>query len=301
MSLKASSNKRVRNLSKSFIREVEKIIKYLSKDLLTFFSFIFSVMIILMALLPQYISPYDPYKIDPYATFKPPSLEHLFGTDDLGRDILSQVIYGARTSMTIGASAASLSILIGTLLGLLAGFYGGRIDLAISMIIDAKLSIPTFFLILVVIAIFGGSMINMIIVIGITIWPPIARVVRAMTHSIRAMDFVEAAKALGASAAWIIFRHILPQTIGVVLSLGILQMGSAIIIEAGLSFLGLGDPTLISWGKMLSIAQTYISRAWWMGFFPGLFLFLTILSFNILGDKLYEYYNPKLREKVVYI
>jgi len=301
LNLKASSNKRVRNLSKSFIREVEKIIKYLSKDLLTFFSFIFSVMIILMALLPQYISPYDPYKIDPYATFKPPSLEHLFGTDDLGRDILSQVIYGARTSMIIGASAASLSILIGTLLGLLAGFYGGRIDLAISMIIDAKLSIPTFFLILVVIAIFGGSMINMIIVIGITIWPPIARVVRAMTHSIRAMDFVEAAKALGASATWIIFRHILPQTIGVVLSLGILQMGSAIIIEAGLSFLGLGDPTLISWGKMLSIAQTYISRAWWMGFFPGLFLFLTILSFNILGDKLYEYYNPKLREKVVYI
>ena len=299
--MKASSNKRVRNLSKSFIREVEKIIKYLSKDLLTFFSFIFSVMIILMALLPQYISPYDPYKIDPYATFKPPSLEHLFGTDDLGRDILSQVIYGARTSMIIGASAASLSILIGTLLGLLAGFYGGRIDLAISMIIDAKLSIPTFFLILVVIAIFSGSMINMIIVIGITIWPPIARVVRAMTHSIRAMDFVEAAKALGASATWIIFRHILPQTIGVVLSLGILQMGSAIIIEAGLSFLGLGDPTLISWGKMLSIAQTYISRAWWMGFFPGLFLFLTILSFNILGDKLYEYYNPKLREKVVYI
>lgn len=299
--MKASSNKRVRNLSKSFIREVEKIIKYLSKDLLTFFSFIFSIMIILMALLPQYISPYDPYKIDPYATFKPPSLEHLFGTDDLGRDILSQVIYGARTSMIIGASAASLSILIGTLLGLLAGFYGGRIDLAISMIIDAKLSIPTFFLILVVIAIFGGSMINMIIVIGITIWPPIARVVRAMTHSIRAMDFVEAAKALGASATWIIFRHILPQTIGVVLSLGILQMGSAIIIEAGLSFLGLGDPTLISWGKMLSIAQTYISRAWWMGFFPGLFLFLTILSFNILGDKLYEYYNPKLREKVVYI
>jgi peptide/nickel transport system permease protein len=291
----------VRNLSKSFIREVEKIIKYLSKDLLTFFSFIFSVMIILMALLPQYISPYDPYKIDPYATFKPPSLEHLFGTDDLGRDILSQVIYGARTSMIIGASAALLSILIGTLLGLIAGFYGGRIDLAISMIIDAKLSIPTFFLILVVIAIFGGSMINMIIVIGITIWPPIARVVRAMTHSIRAMDFVEAAKALGASATWIIFRHILPQTIGVVLSLGILQMGSAIIIEAGLSFLGLGDPTLISWGKMLSIAQTYISRAWWMGFFPGLFLFLTILSFNILGDKLYEYYNPKLREKVVYI
>jgi len=301
LSLKASSNKRVRNLSKSFIREVEKIIKYLSKDLLTFFSFIFSVMIILMALLPQYISPYDPYKIDPYATFKPPSLEHLFGTDDLGRDMLSQVIYGARTSMIIGASAALLSILIGTLLGLIAGFYGGRIDLAISMIIDAKLSIPTFFLILVVIAIFGGSMINMIIVIGITIWPPIARVVRAMTHSIRAMDFVEAAKALGASATWIIFRHILPQTIGVVLSLGILQMGSAIIIEAGLSFLGLGDPTLISWGKMLSIAQTYISRAWWMGFFPGLFLFLTILSFNILGDKLYEYYNPKLREKVVYI
>jgi len=301
LSLKASSNKRVRNLSKSFIREVEKIIKYLSKDLLTFFSFIFSVMIILMALLPQYISPYDPYKIDPYATFKPPSLEHLFGTDDLGRDILSQVIYGARTSMIIGASAALLSILIGTLLGLIAGFYGGRIDLAISMVIDAKLSIPTFFLILVVIAIFGGSMINMIIVIGITIWPPIARVVRAMTHSIRAMDFVEAAKALGASATWIIFRHILPQTIGVVLSLGILQMGSAIIIEAGLSFLGLGDPTLISWGKMLSIAQTYISRAWWMGFFPGLFLFLTILSFNILGDKLYEYYNPKLREKVVYI
>jgi len=291
----------MKNAFNSLSRESKNLLKYLSRGPLTFFSLTFSIMIVFMALFAQFITPYDPYKINPYATFRPPAAEYPFGTDDLGRDVLSQVIYGARTSMIIGASAALLSILIGTLLGLVAGFFGGRADLAISMFIDAKLSIPTFFLILVIIAIFGGSIINMIIVIGITIWPPIARVVRAITQSIKAMDFVEAARALGASTVWIIFRHILPQTVGIVLSLGILQMGSAIVIEAGLSFLGLGDPTLISWGKMLSIAQTYISRAWWMGFFPGLFLFLTILSFNVLGDKLYEYFNPKLRERVIYI
>ncbi|MEM4970777.1 MAG: ABC transporter permease [Sulfolobales archaeon] len=254
-----------------------------------------------MAAAPSAISPYDPYKIDAYSTFQPPSIMHPFGTDDLGRDVLSQVIHGARTSIFVAAAAASFSMILGAVLGLLAGYYGGKTDLAISMVIDAKLSIPTFFLVLVVIAIFGGSIINMIIVIGITIWPPIARITRAAVHSLRSTDFVEAARALGASSIWIITRHILPQVIGVILALGILQMGSAIIIEAGLSFLGLGDPTIISWGRMLSIAQTYVEKAWWMGLFPGLFLFLTILSFNIVGDRLYEYFNPKLREKLTYL
>jgi len=272
-----------------------------SKSAIGAFSLAFAVAVVIMAAFPSYISPYDPYKIDAYKTFQQLSPEHPFGTDDLGRDVLSQVIHGARTSMSIAVASVAFSLFLGTLLGLLAGYYGGRVDLAVSMVIDAKLSIPTFFLVLVVIAIFGGSILNMVIVIGLTIWPPIARVVRAFVHSIRRSDFIEAARALGASSLWIVTRHILPQIVGVIISIGILQMGTAVIIEAGLSFLGLGDPTVISWGRMLSIAQTYIERAWWMGLFPGLFLFLTILSFNILGDRLYEYYNPKLRERILYI
>lgn len=285
----------------SYLNVARESLLYVSRDLIGLFSLIFSVTVIIMAILPSALSPYDPYRIDAYRTFQPPSLSHPFGTDDLGRDVLSQVIHGARTSIFIAAAAASFSVLLGTVLGLLAGYYGGKIDLAINMVIDAKLSIPTFFLVLVVIAIFGGSIINMIIVIGITIWPPIARITRAAVHSIRSTDFVEAARALGATNIWVISRHILPQVMGVVISLGILQMGSAVIVEAGLSFLGLGDPTVISWGRMLSIAQTYVEKAWWMGLFPGLFLFLTILSFNVVGDRLYEYYNPKLREKLTYL
>jgi peptide/nickel transport system permease protein len=283
------------------LRLASEPLSYVAKTPLGVISLLFFSIVILMAVFPSHISPYDPYKIDADNVFKPPSVVHLFGTDDLGRDVMSQVIYGARTSMTIAAMAVLVSTILGTFLGLIAGYYGGRTDIAVSMAIDAKLSIPTFFLVLVVIAIFGGTITNMILVIGITIWPPIARVVRAAVHSIRSHDFVEAARALGASSSWIISRHILPQVVGVIVSISILQMGSAVIIEAGLSFLGLGDPTVISWGRMLSIAQTYIEKAWWMGLFPGLFLFLTILSLNIIGDRLYEFYNPKLREKLTYI
>ena len=283
------------------LRLASEPLSYVVKTPLGAISLLFFSTVILMALLPSYISPYDPYKIDAVNTFRPPSMEHPFGTDDLGRDVMSQVIHGARTSMTIAAMAVLVSTILGTVLGLIAGYYGGKADIAVSMAIDAKLSIPTFFLVLVVIAIFGGTMANMILVIGITIWPPIARVVRAAVHSIRSNDYIEAARALGASSSWIVSRHILPQLLGVIFSISILQMGTAVIIEAGLSFLGLGDPSVISWGRMISIAQTYIERAWWMGFFPGLFLFLTILSLNIIGDRLYEFYNPKLKEKVTYI
>lgn len=276
-------------------------IQYLAREPLGLFSLTFTMAIIIMATIPTHIAPYDPYKIDASNTFKPPSPMHPFGTDDLGRDVFSQVIYGARTSMIIAVAAVAFSALLGTILGIIAGYYGGRADLAVSMVIDAKLSIPTFFLVLVVIALFGGSIANMIIVIGITIWPPIARVVRALVNSIRGSDFIEAARAIGASSIWIISKHIVPQIVGAVAAISILQMGSAVIIEAGLSFLGFGDPTLISWGKMLNIAQTYVEKAWWIGLFPGLFLFLTILSLNILGDRLYEYYNPRLREKVSYL
>ena len=276
-------------------------IQYLAREPIGLFSLIFTIAINIMATIPTYIAPYDPYRIDASNTFKPPSPMHPFGTDDLGRDVLSQVIYGARTSMMIAVAAVAFSALLGTILGIMAGYYGGRADLAVSMVIDAKLSIPTFFLVLVVIALFGGSIANMIIVIGITIWPPIARVVRALVNSIRASDFIEAARAIGASSIWIISKHIVPQIVGVVAVISILQMGSAVIIEAGLSFLGFGDPTLISWGKMLNIAQTYVEKALWIGLFPGLFLFLTILSLNILGDRLYEYYNPRLREIVSYL
>lgn len=274
---------------------------YVAKDPLGIFSLCFATALALMAAAPGLLSPYDPYAIDSANTFSPPSLSHPFGTDDLGRDVLSQVIHGARVSMTIALSAVAFATVLGSLLGLLAGYYGGRADLAVSFAIDARLSMPTFFLVLVFIAIFGSSMANIVLIIGITLWTSTARIVRAAVHSLRSSDFVEAAKSLGAGSLWIMGKHILPQVAGLIISVSVLELGSAIIIEAGLSFLGLGDPTVISWGRMLSAAQTYVDRAWWMGFFPGIFLFLSIFSFNILGDRLYEYYNPKAREKIIYI
>jgi len=245
----------------------------------------------------QYLTPYDPFGIYPASVLMQPSASHPFGTDDLGRDILHLVLFGTKISLTIGFSSVIISSSIGIAVGALSGYYGGKVEDILMRITDMLLIVPSFFLILIVIALFGSSLRNIILIIGLTTWPGTARLLRSEFLSIREQEFVEAAHTVGASNLRIIFRHILPNAIYPVIVNSSLQVGSSILTEAGLSFLGLGDPSLVSWGRMLSVAQLYVRRAWWMATFPGLAIFITVMAFNLVGDGLNDALNPRLRER----
>jgi len=229
--------------------------------------------------------------------FIPPTLAHPMGTDDLGRDILSEVLYGASTSMTVGFFAAVTSVLIGMLVGAIAGYYGKIVDDALMRITELFQVIPNLLLALVAVAIIGPTIWNLIWVIGVTAWPSTARLVRAEFLTLRERTFVEAARGLGASNLRIMFGEILPNAMGPVIVNGSFGMAFAIILEAGLSFLGLGDPNIASLGRLLIEAQAYLRIAWWISFFPGLFIALIVLSLNLIGDGLNEALNPRLRER----
>lgn len=250
----------------------------------------------LIAIFAPIITPYDPSKMI-FDRFLGPCLEHPLGTDHMGRDQLSRMIWGARISLFVGFVSAGISISIGVLLGSFAGYYGGKIDDITMRVVDFFLVIPTFFLILLIIAMFGPSIWNIMFVIGLTAWPGTTRLIRGQFLSLKEQPFVEAERALGASDFRIIFRCILPNAIHPVLVNLSFRVGAAIIIEASLSFLGLGDPRSISWGQMLNTAQRFIRTAWWMAVFPGLFISIAVLSFNLVGDGLNDALNPRLMER----
>jgi len=252
---------------------------------------------IILALSAPIISPYDPFKINLADRHKPPSREHLMGTDEFGRDVFSRIIWGSRISMIIGFLAAGISTILGIGLGSISGYYGGMIDDIIMRIVDIFMVIPTFFLILIIIALFGSSMWNVMVVIGITSWPGTARIMRAQFLAVREKEFIEAAKALGANDFKIILFHILPNAIYPVVVNASLQIAGAILTEASLSFLGLGDPSKISWGLMLNRALQYMRQSWWQTIFPGICIFLLVFSFNVIGDGLNDALNPRLRER----
>lgn len=255
-------------------------------------SFIFSIFIV--AVMAPYIAPYDPYKINVYKVLEPPSAEHPFGTDELGRDILSRIIYGARVSIKVGFLAMGIAIATGTLLGAVAGYYGGFIDTVIMRLVDVMLAFPTLFLILAVVAVVEPNIYIIMVVIGLTGWMDVARLVRAEVLSLKEREFVLAARAIGASSKRIIFKHILPNAIYPVIVAATFSVGGAILIESGLSFLGLGiQPPEPSWGGILSVGKDYITVAWWMSLFPGIAIFLTVLSFNLLGEALRDALDPK--------
>lgn len=253
----------------------------------------FILMIVLIALLAPIIVPYDPYKINVYKVLEPPSKEHPFGTDELGRDVFSRVIYGARVSLKVGIIAMGIAIITGTLLGSIAGYYGGFIDSLIMRIVDVMLSFPTLFLILAIVAVLEPNIYLIMAVIGLTGWMDVARLVRAEVLSLKEREFVLASKAIGASSIRIIFKHILPNAIYPVIVAATFAVGGAILIESGLSFLGLGiQPPEPSWGGILSVGKDYITVAWWMSFFPGIAIFLTVLSFNLFGEALRDALDP---------
>lgn len=270
------------------------ILRRLLKNKLGIVGLIFITAVFLIAVLAPYIAPYDPYQINVYKVLTPPSIEHPLGTDELGRDVLSRVIYGARVSLKVGFIAMGIAILTGTVLGAVAGYYGGIIDTLIMRFVDVMLAFPTLFLILAVVAMLEPSIYIIMTVIGLTGWMDVARLVRAEVLSIKEREYVLAAKAIGASSVRILFKHVLPNAIYPVIVAATFAVGGAILIESGLSFLGLGiQPPEPSWGGILSVGKDYITVAWWLSLFPGIAIFFTVLSFNLLGEALRDALDPK--------
>jgi len=244
-----------------------------------------------VAIFAPVLAPYDLLELG--RSFQPPSATHLLGTDSLGSDVFSNLIAGARTSLTVGLFAAATSAIVGVTVGSIAGYCGGTVDQILMRVTEMFQILPQFFLAVVIVALFGASIWNIIIVIGILTWPATARLTRAEFLRLRNAEFVDAARSIGTSHRRILLGVILPNASPPIIVNSALQISSAILLETSLSFLGLGDPNITSWGTMLHNAQDYFSRAWWMAVFPGLALFCTTLSLNLLADGLNDALNPK--------
>jgi len=254
--------------------------KIFLKDPIGIFAISVIFILIISAIFAPYIAPYDPNEINVEEILLPPSFSHPFGTDRLGRDVLSRVIYGSRISLEVGIVSVGISVILGIIFGSIAGYYGGIIDKVIMRFVDIMLCFPTFFLILAVIAILEPSIINIMIVIGVTSWMGVARLIRAEFLSLKERDFVLSAKLSGASDFKIIIKHILPNALPPALVAATLGIAAAILVESALSFLGIGvQPPTPSWGNMLYEGKDCLDIAWWLSFFPGLAILLTVLSY----------------------
>ncbi len=241
----------------------------------------------LLAIIAPMICPYDPSLIDQSNLLMPPSYKHLLGTDSLGRDLLSRIIFGARISLSIGLIAVGISVAIGLIFGAISGFYGGMIDSIIMRFVDIMLCFPTFYLILAVAAILGPSIFNIMVIIGFTSWMGTARLIRAEIFSLKEREFIQAERSIGASNFRIISMHLIPNAIGPVLVNATLGIAGAILLESGLSFLGLGvQPPTPSWGNILIESKSTLGVAWWITVFPGLAILVTILGFNFISEGL---------------
>jgi peptide/nickel transport system permease protein len=243
------------------------------------------------------LAPYDPAAYDVKQILLAPSPAHWFGTDQLGRDVLSRMLFGSRISMAVGFVSVGIAVLVGTLIGTVAAYYGGRVDEALMRFVDLMLNFPRFFLLLTLIALLRPSIWVIMAVIGLTGWMGLARLVRGEILSLREREFVQGARALGAPDARIMFRHILPNALVPVLVSATLGVAGAILTESGLSFLGLGvQPPTPSWGNILIDGKSNIEIAWWLSAFPGLAILVTVLAYNLLGEGLRDALDPRLRQ-----
>jgi len=253
-------------------------------------------LILAVGTLAPAIAPYSYSTQSLLARLERPSAAHWLGTDGFGRDILTRVIWGGRVSLEIGLLATGLSVIVGTVLGGIAAYFGGAVDTAIMRVADVFMAIPALFLILVVVALFGAGLTNTAAVIGLVTWAQVARIVRGECLSLRARDFVDAARALGASHRRILGRHVLVNALPVIIVQATLLLGQTILIESGLSYLGLGaQPPLPSWGNMIVEGRQFLASAWWVATFPGVAIFVTVLGFNLFGDGLRDALDPRLR------
>ena len=249
--------------------------------------------LLFVAIFGTYLAPYNPKTLND-DLFAAPCAKYPLGTDNLGHDILSQILCGASTSLKIGIIAAVISAVIGVTFGGIAGFYGGIADRILNEIMNIFLMLPTFFLILLIIATFGSSMTNVMIVIGLTSWVGNARLMRAQAKAIRERTFVKSCIAMGESKASILIKHVLPNGIFPIIANTTMNISSAILTEAGLSFLGLGDPNVVSWGQIINTGKGYLPKCWWICTFPGIATIFTVLTFFLIGEGLNRVLSPKM-------
>lgn len=274
---------------------IKIIWKRFKKNSLSVAGIVVIMVIATIAVFAPFISPYKPTAINVHNILSPPSLSHPFGTDELGRDVLTRMIWGSRVSLKVGFVAVGIAITIGIIVGAAAGYYGGRIDAILMRFVDVMLAFPTFFLILAVIAIVEPSISTIMIVIGLTSWMDVARLVRAEFLTLKERDFVFAAKVIGGSDIRLIFRHIMPNALSPVFVAATFGIAGAILVESGLSFLGLGvQPPDPSWGNILTSGKDNITVAWWMSLFPGIAILITVLSYNLVGEGLRDALDPRL-------
>jgi peptide/nickel transport system permease protein len=252
---------------------------------------------VLLAVFGGALAPFDPFATK-FPALQPPSPAHWLGTDDLGRDTYSGVVTGARASLLVGAATAAVAGILGTTIGAVAGYYGGLVDDALMRLTELVQIVPRFFLALLVAALFGPSLAFLTLLLALTFWPTTARIVRSQILTLRHREWVLAARAIGLGEMRILVRHVIPHALGLIIVTGALQVGAAILVEASLSFLGLGDRSVISWGYMLNNAQPFLRVAWWLSVFPGVALVLTVLGTNLLGDALYGAWDPARRRSV---
>ena len=242
------------------------------------------------------LAPYDPYDQDLSNALSPPSAQHLFGADQYGRDVFSRVLYGSRTALLAIVVADGLALVLGSALGLIGGFIGGAVDALVMRMVDVLLAFPYLLLALIIVAALGPSLTNSMIAIGIVYTPQYARLIRGQVLSVRALDYVRAARAIGTPRWRIMMRHVLPNSFSPVIVMATLQAGSVVVETAGLSFLGLGaQPPSPDWGALLADGHNYFLTAWWIATFPGLAIFCVVLGFNLIGDALRDQFDPRRR------
>ena len=272
----------------------------LRRNKLAMFGLIMLVIIVTLVALAPVLATHSRDAIEMFSIEKPPSEKHLLGTDDIGRDVFSRLLYGGQVSMSVGLAAVLLQVLIGVTLGALAGYFGGFVDSLIMRLVDMVMCFPFYVIAISMAAVLGGSAMNVVIIIGILSWTGVARIVRAQVMSLRTREFTEAARALGLNPLDIIVKHMLPNCINPIIVNATLGMAAAILTEAGLSFLGMGvTPPQPSWGNMLAAAQNLVAlrSQWWRWLPPGLLVFIVVLSINFFGDGLRDALDPRTRIK----
>lgn len=271
----------------------KKILKVINSNSQLRLGLILLCILVGVAVFAPIISPRNPYYLYD-DIMQAPGSKYWLGTDKLGRDVFSMVIYGTRVSLLIGVVAASISAVLGTTIGAISGYFGGKIDSVVSEFINIFVMTPTFFLILIVIALFGSDIYKVMVVIGLTSWTGNARLMRAQAISIKERTFIKSARVIGESKFKIMLKHVIPNGIFPVIANTTMNISSAILTEAGLSFLGLGDPNVVSWGQIIAHGKTYLTQGWWISVFPGLMVIFTVLTFFLIGDGLNKVLSPKL-------
>jgi len=275
---------------------MKRAVRHFIYNPLSFIGIFFIILLVVTGLLAPFLAPYDPIEISPDRRLTPPNTANWLGTDEVGRDILSRVIHGARISLQIGVIIVFFAAAIGLVIGLVSGYFGGVLDQTLMRFTDMFMSFPTLILAIAMTAALGPSLFNSVLAMIIVWWPIYARLIRSEVLAVKEKEYIRAVQALGARPFKIIFLHVLPNTIDVVVIRASIDFGNAVMFCAALSFIGLGaQPPQPEWGAMVTTGRDYLRDAWWLVTFPGLAIFLTVMGFNLLGDSLRDFLDPKLR------